>query len=214
MEKKLSLKVIWFSYAIFMAGWICKVFLVDMSSFNDYVKMVINLVVRIVWWLGFSVFFIKRYDADININLKEMFTKRINFKILGPFVLFACVFHIIANFILYGSFKLKLEMNLVDFIVTVLTVGIFEEIVFRGWFLNAFSKFMSERMANLLAGLLFVSIHFPGWIHSGMSITTILVTGVSILPLGLIFGWGFRKNRSIWQAAIMHSFWDLWEFIM
>ncbi|MFR1498327.1 MAG: type II CAAX prenyl endopeptidase Rce1 family protein [Monoglobus pectinilyticus] len=32
--------------------------------------------------------------------------------------------------------------------------------------------------------------------------------------LSLLFGWTFRKNRSIWPGVIFHSFWDLLSFIM
>lgn len=49
---------------------------------------------------------------------------------------------------------------------------------------------------------------------AGYDITTIAVTSVSVYSLSLIFGWVFRKNRSIWTGAIFHSAWDLITWIL
>ena len=64
-------------------------------------------------------------------------------------------------------------MKLYDLVVTAITVGIYEESVFIGWFLNAISTFVSERKANLISSALFVLIHYPGWISAGHNLTTI-----------------------------------------
>ena len=49
---------------------------------------------------------------------------------------------------------------------------------------------------------------------AGYELTTIAVTSISVYALGLIFGWVFRKNRSIWTAAILHSAWDLITWVL
>ncbi|MCI5892203.1 MAG: CPBP family intramembrane metalloprotease [Clostridiales bacterium] len=94
------------------------------------------------------------------------------------------------------------------------TVGIFEESVFRGWLLNAVSTFVSERKANLISSGLFVLIHYPKWIFAGYDITTIVITSISVYALSLIFGWVFKKNRSIWTGTILHSAWDLITLVL
>lgn len=107
-----------------------------------------------------------------------------------------------------------IEMKLYDLIITVLTVGIFEEGVFRGWFLNAIAGFTSKRRANLISSAMFVLIHYPSWIFHGNDISTIISVTIPMYGLSLIFGWAFTKNRSIWTGTIFHSFWDLLSFIM
>lgn len=86
--------------------------------------------------------------------------------------------------------------------------------MFRGWFLNALSVFVSERKANLISSALFVLIHYPGWIFAGYELKTVAVTSLSVYALGLIFGWVFRKNRSIWTGAILHSAWDFITWVL
>ena len=60
-----------------------------------------------------------------------LFTKP-KLKLLIPLLAFALVYNIGVYFLDSDGFRL--EMKVYDFIVTVLTVGFFEEIVFRGWF--------------------------------------------------------------------------------
>ncbi|WP_234122622.1 CPBP family intramembrane glutamic endopeptidase [Clostridium hydrogenum] len=212
-ERKLTIKVVWISYIVFMLGWIFRVYYIDSLYMNKYVEEAISVFIKIVWWLGFSIFLLKRYNCDLNIKLKEMFTNKLRCRMLVPIILIVIFYHIVGIILLHnGVAQMKLETY--DLVVTVLTVGIFEESLFRGWFLNAFSSFMSERKANILSSILFVSAHFPGWIHDLNKVSYMFETGIGIFILGLVFGLVFRKTKSIWAAVIIHSLWDLGEFLM
>ena len=210
--KHLRISTVVISYLVFFAGWTLRVVCVDLSGMNEFLSWTIGFLIHVVWWPLFALFLIKRYSNDLNISLKEMITTKPKFKILLPLLVFALVYNIAGFFINSSGYGTK--MKLYDLIVTAATVGIFEESVFRGWFLNALSTFVSERKANLISSALFVLIHYPGWIFAGYELTTIAITSLSVYALGLIFGWVFRKNRSIWTGAILHSAWDLITWVL
>ncbi len=198
--KHLRIRTAVISYLVFFAGWTLRVVCVDLSGMNEFLSWAIGFLIHIVWWPLFALFLIKRYSNDLNISLKEMITTKPKLKILLPLLAFALVYNIVGFFINSSGYGTK--MKLYDLIVTAATVDIFEESVFRGWFLNALSTFVSERKANLISSALFVLIHYPGWIYAEYELTTIAVTSLSVYALGLMFGWVFRKNRSIWTVAI------------
>ena len=210
--KHLRIRTVVISYLVFFAGWTLRVVCVDLSGMNEFLAWVTGFLIHVVWWPLFAFFLIKRYSNDLNISLKEMITTKPKLKILLPLLAFALVYNIVGFFINSSGYGTK--MKLYDLIVTAATVGIFEESVFRGWLLNAVSTFVSERKANLISSALFVLIHYPGWIFAGYELTTIAITSLSVYALGLIFGWVFRKNRSIWTGAILHSAWDLITWIL
>ncbi len=210
--KHLRIRTVVISYLVFFAGWTLRVVCVDLSGMNEFLSWVTGFLIHFVWWPLFALLLIKRYSNDLNISLKEMITTKPKLRILLPLLVFALVYNIVGFFINSSGYGTK--MKLYDLIVTAATVGIFEESVFRGWFLNAVSTFVSERKANLISSALFVLIHYPGWIFAGYELTTIAVTSISVYALGLIFGWVFRKNRSIWTGAILHSAWDLITWVL
>ncbi|MGN0164383.1 MAG: CPBP family intramembrane glutamic endopeptidase [Candidatus Ornithomonoglobus sp.] len=210
--RNLTIKTVIISYLVFFWGWTLRVVCVDLSGMNEFLSWVIGFLIHVVWWPLFAFVLIKRYSNYLNISLKEMITTKLKLKILLPLLVFALVYNIAGFFIDSSGFGTK--MKLYDLVVTAITVGIFEESVFRGWFLNSISTFVSERKANLISSALFVLIHYPGWIFAGYELTTIIITSLSVYALGLIFGWVFRKNRSIWTGAILHSAWDLITWVL
>lgn len=210
--KHLRIRTVVISYLVFFAGWTLRVVCVDLSGMNEFLSWVTGFLIHVVWWPLFALFLIKRYSNDLNISLKEMITTKPKLKILLPLLVFALVYNIVGFFINSSGYGTKMKWY--DLIVTAATVGIFEESVFRGGLLNALSTFVSERKANLISSALFVLIHYPGWIFAGYELTTIAITSLSVYALGLIFGWVFRKNRSIWTGAILHSAWDLITWVL
>ena len=210
--KHLRIRTIVISYLVFFAGWTLRVVCVDLSGMNAFLSWAVGFFIHAVWWPLFALFLIKRYSNDLNISLKEMIATKPKLKLLLPLLAFALVYNIAGFFM--NSSGYGTTMKLYDLIVTAATVGIFEESVFRGWFLNALSVFVSERKANLISSALFVLIHYPGWIFAGYELKTVAVTSLSVYALGLIFGWVFRKNRSIWTGAILHSAWDFITWVL
>lgn len=211
-KKALNIQTIIFSYLFFLIGWTVWVYNKQIISINEYADWSIGVGIHFIWWPLFALVLIKRYDSALHISLKEMVQTKPKVKKLLPLLAFAIIYNLSVHFFSGSGFGSK--MKIYDLIITVLTVGIFEESLFRGWFFNAIAHFTSERKANLMTSFLFVFAHYPSWIFRGYGSTTILSRSIIIYVLSLIFGWIFRKSRSIWTGAIFHSFWDFISFIM
>ena len=92
-----------------------------------------------------------------------------------------------------------------------LVVGVTEEFVFRGYFLNALLKHVSFVQANTLQAIAFASLHIPRYLTTipAMSPMTWISNLVSVAILGAIFGWLYVKSRSLWPGIVVHMTWDI-----
>ncbi len=97
--------------------------------------------------------------------------------------------------------------------IIVLFVGITEEMVFRGWLLNATVSEKKKWMPVIINSLMFLFIHFPKWIHEGCFVENFQNMGfLSIIILSIIFSWTFIKSKNIWISILLHMYWDLLMF--
>lgn len=92
-----------------------------------------------------------------------------------------------------------------------LVVGVTEEFVFRGYFLNALLKHASLTTANVIQALAFASLHIPRYLTTvpTMSPVVWLSNLISVFVLGLLFGWLYAKSRSLWPGILVHMTWDI-----
>ena len=90
-------------------------------------------------------------------------------------------------------------------------VGITEEFVFRGYFLNALLKHTSFAWANTIQAIVFTAMHIPRYLTTipPMSPTVWLSNLVSVALLGALFGWLYAKSRSLWPGIVVHMTWDI-----
>lgn len=211
-EKKSMLCAIVVSYIVFMTGWYLRETYIDFSYLNPYLEACINFVVYGIWWSGFSFLLIYCFGKNLNWNLKEILTKgphRKTLLIAIPIILF---YYFVCWAV--GGFQFSFEMNRLDYLLTVVGVGIFEESVFRGWFYNAWSTIVEEKYANIISAAMFVFIHYPRWFQLERAAGDIVYGSIYVFVLGVLFGVLFRKNRSIWTPAILHSVWDALGFLL
>lgn len=94
---------------------------------------------------------------------------------------------------------------------TSLLIGFIEEIPFRGFILQKFQEKWSFWSANLFSSLLFLGIHFPGWLSLHiLSLDEV----ISIFLLGAIFAVAFYYSKSLWSSIIAHSLNDFLSFVL
>lgn len=146
-------------------------------------------------------------------TLKEMFTTKVNaLKYLPLFILFTV-------YLLIGAIWEKGELVLAkdfgaDEIIIVLFVGLTEEMVFRGWLLNATITKENKWKCIILNAVMFLAIHFPSWIYNGVFIRNFEEFGfVSVVVLSAIFSLTFMKSRNILIPITLHMHWDLLMFM-
>jgi len=98
----------------------------------------------------------------------------------------------------------------------VLVAPIVEELVFRGAVLGGLTRRYRFGVANVIASLLFVGAHVPGWYFTGtlvQNLTIPLGGALSIFVLGLIFGFVVLKSRSLAGGMIAHGINNLFSVL-
>lgn len=211
-EKKSMLSAIVVSYIVFMLGWYLRETYIDFSYLDPYMEACINFTIYGIWWSGFAFLLIHCFRNKLNWDLKGILAKRPHIKTLLIALLIILVYYFICWAV--AGFQIDFEMNWLDYLLTVIGVGIFEESVFRGWFYNAWSTIVKEKYANIISAAMFVFIHYPRWFQSGRTWGDIVYGSIYVFVLGVLFGVLFRKNRSIWTPAILHSVWDALGFLI
>ena len=104
--------------------------------------------------------------------------------------------------------------SILDVLIAV-SVGICEEMVFRGLFLNVTLREGKNNIAAVAVNsLLFLIIHFPVWYRTG-TLAVNLQSGafLALLLLSVIFSYVFVKTKSLVIPAALHTCWDLLCFM-
>lgn len=117
--------------------------------------------------------------------------------------------------LLAGSLTWNLGLGPGRWVNGVALVGFSEEVVFRGWYLPALAQRYGFARGNALQALLFLLVHFPGWLLLGQFFgPAILQLIVTIWLFGLFTGWLLRRTQSLWACMVVHSFNNLASFVV
>lgn len=212
-HRHLTIKDIFVSYIILISIWSARIYIInDLLQLNlaPWPNAILNGSIKSVIWALFGIFYIKRYDSELCMPSNTLFETRIEWKyffmVLMPFL--AVQFG--SMFFKYNGFHIGESFHPSKLIGQFLIVGILEELVFRGWFFNALASLVNDTKANIIQSLLFMGIHFPSYIDHGLfTFPRILSISVFLFAMGMIFGWVFRKSKSLWPPIILHMIWDL-----
>jgi hypothetical protein len=217
--KKTSLKLVLAIYfVIFYAVWAVYE-LIGIPMIDDVIKNEIlssilkDCVIKNLVWTVSAMLLIHHFSSDMRFRLKDMFTEKVNWlKYLPIFVAFT-LYLLLNVYIEKGSFKVSEDFG-IDTIIKVLFVGITEEMVFRGWLLNATIREDKKRELILLNAVMFLLIHFPIWIRDGLFIPYFKsLSFLFLMILSLIFSYSFLKSKSILVPVVLHMYWDLLAFM-
>ena len=150
------------------------------------------------------------------IGLKEMFTSKIQWSRDYYFLVVIIALPIVRavqGWHLYGELGIHPDFVPARLIGGVVFVGITEEIVFRGFLLNAFLKKMKMHYAVALDAVLFTLIHYPIWIYRGFGISELLSASIFVLVISACFAYSFIKTRNIFIPMVLHMVWNLSIFL-
>jgi len=81
---------------------------------------------------------------------------------------------------------------------------IWEEILFRGFFLNRLNESLSFWKANLISAFLFMLAHVPYWVSKNGISGPVIKDMANVFLLGCLFGWVMKKTNSLWPAIGAH----------
>lgn len=184
----------------------------DAMSSEALAAFLRDCVIKNIIWTFPAFILIYKYNDQLTVGFKEMFTfNKGCIKYLSLFLLFT-VFIFLNLFIHSGKIAISEDFG-ADEIIVVAFVGLTEEIVFRGWLLNATAK-RNENVALAINAVMFLAIHFPIWIHEGVFISNFANFGfISIMMLSVIFGYVFLKTKNILLPIALHMYWDFLLFL-
>ena len=196
---------------IFFSIWSVRELVIQpvcLDPLDNLVSAIIGQIIKLAVWTLPALLLIKHYHDDMWIGLKEMFTTRPRWFKDAPILLIVFAPLVRAVFLNRGL-AISPDFEPVRLIGAVLFVGITEEIVFRGFLLNALLKKMKLWPAIALNEVFFVLIHFPIWIHQGLDVLTFLTSIVTVFLLGGLFSFSFVKTRNIFVPIVLHMIWNL-----
>jgi uncharacterized protein len=81
---------------------------------------------------------------------------------------------------------------------------IWEEILFRGFFLNRLNESLSFWKSNLISAFLFMLAHAPYWVSKNGLSGLVIKDLVNVFLLGCLFGWVMKKTNSLWPSIGAH----------
>ena len=163
--------------------------------------------IKLLVWTLPAALLIRHFRDDMWISLKEMFNSRPRWFKDAPLLLIVFVPLVRAG--IWGGFQINPDFVPSALISSVLFVGITEELVFRGFLLNAFLIKLGMPYAIALDAVLFTLIHFPIWIYRGFTISEFLAASIAIPILSVFFAYSFIKTKNIFIPIILHMIWNL-----
>jgi membrane protease YdiL (CAAX protease family) len=202
---------------VFFAIWSVRELVVQpifLTPLSVTASVIIGGIIKLSVWTLPAVLLIRYYHENMWIGLKEMFvTKPKWFK--GALVLPLVMLYPLASaLILTGEIAIRPDFMPIRLIAVVILVGITEEIVFRGFLLNAFLKRMKTWQAIALDAVLFYLIHIPVWLYQGNDLVFFLTAFPTVLVLSVLFSYSFIKTRNILVPIILHMLWNLFNHIL
>ena len=186
-------------------GYSRLLFAAQSGSWTSYAY---GFVSRFVWAIP-AIFLLRLYTREVPVTLKQLFKNKPHMKSLLVTVAVVVIYNFGAMLVQHGGLWMNPSFSFVKHFTMFIMVGFAEELVYRGWGLNALSLFLSERNANLVSNLFFVILHLPAYfiklyLNGTFPVAAIATQCVMVFILGLLFGYLYRRGKSLWSPIIVH----------
>jgi len=210
--RKLSVFHIGIYIVIFFLVWSIRELIIRpvfLDSLNEIMFQVMESSMKLLVWTLPAVLFIRYFQGEMWISLKEMFTNKPKWFKDAPMLALVIIIPFLQAWMSFGKITIHQDFVPIKLIETVLFVGITEEMVFRGFLLNAMLKKMKLMPAILINAALFLFIHYPFWIYQGHNISMFISSSFTVLLLGALFAYSFVKTKNILIPIALHMKWNL-----
>ncbi|MGI6664921.1 MAG: CPBP family intramembrane glutamic endopeptidase [Christensenellaceae bacterium] len=164
---------------------------------------------KLLIWALPAFLLIRKYSDTLFFSWETLFRSSFPTKQVSLLSLAILLFCILRSLLSNGRIVFHVDALAEKFISTVLFVDLTEELVFRGWLLNATWKRVKNWLVLLLNALLFLCIHFPLWVFEG-SFAANFANGsfLTICLLSLLFSYVFLSSKNIWATITLHMVWN------
>jgi uncharacterized protein len=123
--------------------------------------------------------------------------------------------YLLGTYFLQGHWRMNLGFGWNLWVGPVMLVGLSEEVLFRGYFLQILAERTRFWKANLIQSILFLAIHVPGWLLLGQfGFPGAMRQCAFILGVALGLAYVLRKTNSLWACMLIHSFNNLSTFMV
>jgi len=152
-------------------------------------------------------------NTNIFSTKKESFFKAIK---VGGFMLCMSIFILIVNL---STLKSSIKFyDLLSLVIFCFLIGLFEELLCRGWIQNEFlKKFPKNRrqvfLSIILSSLIFGGMHISNIWIGGQEVLETIVQIIQATGLGILLGSVYFRTKNIWSSIFLHSFWDFAVFL-
>ena len=129
----------------------------------------------------------------------------------GMPILVIAIIVLISNFLMLGDKNIDIA-NLGSLIFLAITVGVTEELLFRGWLQNEITEKFSNNRKEIILSIIASGCIF-GFFHSvnvlsGQDIFTTLMQIIQTSAIGILLGSIYFVTKNISSVIFLHSFYD------
>jgi len=180
-----------------------------LNHFDGLAFELVDSAIKILIWIGFALWMLRRFDSNFWLGLKEMFNNKPPVLVTSIYFVLVGIIALLVSVSVSGNLRISETFSPVMLIAPVLVAGITEELVFRGFILNSLLKKTRKSLAIAIDASLFALIHFPIWIHLGLNLPTILINSAFAIFFSVVLSFSFIKTKSLLVPISLHMFYNL-----
>jgi uncharacterized protein len=204
----------WLFLVVFFAAWILRATWfyawVDLSIPNPTWRLVFSNGLKFILWVLPAMTYVLWHDRQnpfITMKVSTRVDRRgvlIGVGISVVYLTSITLFEYLTSHQSLAPLFRAAPLTILGTLASISFSPVSEELLFRGFVLPRLNEKTRFWPANLVQAVLFVAIHWPNWIWVGGFHWSLVTTSVSILLLGLLFGWLTRRTNSIWPGVAVH----------
>lgn len=208
IEKRMPFAYLIGYVGIFFSLWTLYVFKISPFLKMQYPEFYLYNVFKLLIWT-LPVFAYLRYEnKDTLTYLKLRAVTKAGVKWAFFISLAFIAYQFIGKILILQPIKFNIFFDADKWIKGVILVGFTEEILFRGFFLQKIATYTKFGFANIITSLLFLLIHFPGWLAlnalpAGIFLKIALFAFIFIFSI--VQGYVLKKTESLWVCIVIHS---------
>lgn len=215
-SKKLSFKRVMLSMGIIMliwGFWYPFYYFVFPENLSQNLKNLISISREYIRMLP-AICFLIYYKNSLKTNLKEMFSIKFNYKWFLISLSIILVYMCTSSYFINGKVYFSPQKMLFFDVINWLSLGLCQELVFRGWSFNAFKSVTSQKNAVILSSAFFSASHWFAHFFRFYSGNFNLPEFIHVTVFTFIFGLAMcfiiikTKDKSIIHVSVLHAVWD------
>jgi len=210
---RLARRRFWLFLLAFYAAWILRVVLlmpVSAGMENEWLRMAWSHSLRVVLWIVPALVYLAYVERVRPLAFLKVTPFPRGRRLLwgaGLIVGFFMVSPVISFLFMGASFDKLWTMTGVSWaqlVIGMVFIAVAEELLFRGFVLQHLRLWHPFQRANLITALLFLLIHWPGWLYMQGAHWGLVQQSVSVFVLGWLFGLLMEKTQSLWPPVALH----------